>query len=187
MVCATSSFMLHKYPHFNPNKYSLDVKIATVRSGFHCKFNINYHIVWIPKYRHTVLKGNVKKTLNIVLTKECKKLQLRTLASEIMPNHLHLFVGAKPTHIPAFIVKQLKGVSSRLLREFYPELAYLGYPQKWKQFNHLWARGYYCGSAGHVSQDAVKRYILEQDGKHVFDYNIYGDHTGQTRIGDFTK
>ncbi|RLF28245.1 MAG: hypothetical protein DRN05_04455 [Thermoplasmata archaeon] len=23
-----------------------------------------------------------------------------------MPDHLHLFVGAKPTHIPAFIVKQ---------------------------------------------------------------------------------
>ncbi|RLF35248.1 MAG: IS200/IS605 family transposase [Thermoplasmata archaeon] len=90
---------------FDPNKYSVDVKIATVRSGFHCKFNIN-HLVWIPKYRHTVLEGNVKKSLNIIQTKECKKLQLRTLALEIMPDHLHLFVGAKPTHIPAFIVKQ---------------------------------------------------------------------------------
>jgi len=37
---------------------------------------------------------------------------------------------------------------------------------------------YYCGSAGHVSQDAVKRYILEQEGKDMFDYNIYGDYTG---------
>ena len=134
-----------------------------------------------------MLEGDVKKTLDIILMKECKNLQLQHLALEIMPDHLHMFVGAKPTHIPAVIVKQLKGVSSRLLREFYPNLAYLGYPKKWKQFDHLWARGYYCGSAGHVSQDAVKRYILEQDGKHVFDYNIYGDFTGQTRIGDFTK
>ena len=30
------------------------------------------------------------------------------------------------------------------------------------------------GSAGPVSQDAVKRYILEQDGKDVFEYSIYG-------------
>ena len=104
-----------------------------------------------------------------------------------MPDHLHLFVGAKPTHIPCIIVKQLKGVSSIRLREQFPDLAYLGYPQRWKQFPHLWARGYYCGSAGHVSQDAVKRYILEQEGKDVFDYNIYGDHIGQTKIGDFTK
>lgn len=179
--------MLHTYPHFNPNKYQLDVKIATVQNGFHCKFNINYHLVWIPKYRHTVLEGDVKKTLDIVLKKECKKLHLSTLALEIMPDHLHLFVGAKPTHIPAVIVKRLKGVSSRLLREFYPELAYLNFPSRWKQFYYLWARGYYCGSAGHVSQDAVKRYILEQEGKDVFEYSIFGDVTGQTRIGNFTK
>jgi len=43
------------------------------------------------------------------------------------------------------------------------------------------------GGVGHVSQDAVKRYILEQEGKDVFDYSIYGDHSGQTKIGDFTK
>ena len=169
--------MLHQYPHFNPNKYTLDVKIATVRNGFHCKHNINYHIVWIPKYRKHLLKDNVKTALNTILIEQCKKLRLEALALEIMPDHLHLFVGAKPTHVPYIIVKQLKGASSRKLRELFPELEYLGYPKQWKYFKHLWARGYYCGSAGHVSQDAVKRYILEQDGKEIFEYNIYGDFT----------
>jgi len=179
--------MLHKYPHFNPNKYQLDVKIATVKSGFHCTYNINYHLVWIPKYRKMLLEGEVKTSLETILTEQCKEICLETLALEIMPDHLHLFVGAKPTHIPSVIVKRLKGVSSRKLREQFPELEYLGYPGRWKRFKHLWARGYYCGSAGHVSQDAVKRYILEQDGKEVFDYCIYGDPTGQTKIGDFTR
>ena len=179
--------MLHKYPHFNPNKYRLDVKIATVRSGFHCKYNINYHLIWIPKYRKILLEDNVKTALNTILIYQCKQLHLETLALEIMPDHLHLFVGAKPTHIPYIIIKQLKGVSSRKLREQFPELKYLGYPSQWKHFKHLWARGYYCGSAGHVSQEAVKRYILEQDGKEVFEYSIYGDLTGQTKIGDFTR
>ena len=179
--------MLHTYPHFNPNKYRLDVKIAVVKSGFHCKYNLNYHIVWIPKYRKIVLTGPVKDELQKILEEESKKLQLGMLALEIMPDHLHLFVGAKPTHIPCVIIKQLKGVSAIRLREQFPDLKYLGYENHWKQFDHLWARGYYCGSAGHVSQDAVKRYILEQDGKDVFDYSIYGDYTGQTKIGDFTK
>ena len=40
-------------------------------------------------------------------------------------------------------------------------------------FDNLWARGYYCGSAGHVSQEQVKRYIQEQMGKDVFEYDIY--------------
>jgi putative transposase len=187
MVCSQVSFMLHKYQHFNPNKYELDVKIAVVKSGFHCKYNINYHLVWVPKYRKIVLEGQVKDELRIILTNECKELELEMLALEIMPDHLHLFVGVKPTHVPCLLVKQLKGVSSIQLREQFPELAYLRYPGRWKQFPHLWARGYYCGSAGHVSQDAVKRYILEQEGKDVFEYSIYGDNTGQTKIGDFTK
>ena len=187
MVCSKASFMFHKYQHFNPNKYGLDAKIAVVNSGFHCKYNINYHLVWIPKYRKIVLEGQVKDELRIVLINECKELALAMLTLEIMPDHLHLFVGAKPTHVPYMIVKHLKGVSSIRLREQFPKLAYLGYPGRWKQFKHLWARGYYCGSAGHVSQDAVRRYILEQEGKDVFEYNIFGDYTGQTKIGDFTK
>src|SRR3990172_8327815 len=44
----------------------------------------------------------------------------------------------------------------------------------------------HCGSAGHVSQEAVKRYILEQQGKDVFEYSIFGDNRSQTKIGDFT-
>ena len=117
MVCSNQSFMLHTYPHFNPNKYRLDVKIAVVKSGFHCKYNLNYHIVWIPKYRKVVLTGPVKEELQKILEEESKTLQLEMLALEIMPDHLHLFVGAKPTHIPYVIVKQLKGVSSMKLRE----------------------------------------------------------------------
>lgn len=54
-----------------------------------------------------------------------------------------------------------------------------------KGFSNLWAIGYYCGSAGHVSQDAVKRYIEEQQGKDVFEYSVYG--SPNQKIGDFTK
>lgn len=177
----------NRYPHFDPNRYDLNVKIATVRTGSHCKFNINYHLVWIPKYRKKVLLEKVKETLRTILEEQCRKLELEMLALEVMPDHLHLFVGAKPTHVPCEIVQKLKGVSSFRLRELFPDLTYLGYPKHLKQFKHLWARGYYCGSAGHVSQDAVKRYILEQQGKDVFEYSIYGDHSGRTQIGDFTK
>lgn len=44
-----------------------------------------------------------------------------------------------------------------------------------KGFDSLWAIGYYCGSAGHVSQEAVKRYVQEQEGKDVFEYSVFGN------------
>jgi len=118
-------------------------------------------------------------------------MSINNLALEIMPDHLHLFVGAKPTVTPFKIIHKLKGNTSIQLRRCFPDLKYLGYKQHFgKGFDNLWARGYYCGSAGHVSQEQVKRYIQEQQGKNVFEYDIYGCHAnlkGQLTIGDFTK
>ena len=176
------------YPHFNPKKYDLKVKIASVRTSAHSKHNINYHFVWIPKYRKMVLRGKVVDVLMDIIEGNCQDMGLELLALEIMPNHLHLFVGSRPTQRPCDIVKQLKGNTSIQLRRVFPYLKYLGYRKHYKKFPSLWARGYYCGSAGHVSQDSVKRYILEQDGKDVFEYNIYGCPPDKNIcIGDFTQ
>ena len=175
-----------EYPHFNPVKYNLDVKIATVRTGSHCKYNINYHIIWIPKFRKKILTGKVAEVLKTIINGQCEQLAVDNLALEVMPDHIHLFVGATPTHTPYKIVKQLKGNTSIQIRRCFPELRYLGYSKHYgKGFDSLWAIGYYCGSAGHVSQEAVKRYIQEQEGKDVFEYSIFG--SSQQKIGNFTQ
>jgi len=178
----------NEYKHFNPVKHKLDVKVAVVRKGFHCKHNINYHIIWIPKYRKKLLNGKVAEVLRQIIEGQCKEIGAEMLALEIMPDHIHLFVGAKPTHKPCEIIHKIKGNTSIQLRRCFPSLKYLGYKPNpyWKGYKFLWASGYYCGSAGHVSQDAVKRYIDEQQGKDVFEYSIFGDSTEQTSIGDFS-
>jgi len=176
--------MNKKYQHFNPSKYNLDVKIATVRTSAHSKHNINYHIIWIPKYRKKLLYGKVAEVLKDIIRGQCEQMGLEMLALEVMPDHIHLFVGALPTHQPFQIIKQLKGNSSRQLRLCFKWLQYLNYPKRYKAFDNLWAKGYYCGSAGHVSQEAVARYIQEQQGKDVFEYSIFGGDS-QSKIGDF--
>lgn len=181
--------MKNEYKHFNPEEYQVDVKLAKVRSGRHCKHNINYHIVWIPKYRRKVLTDKkVIETLITILKGQCEDLKVEMLALEIMPDHIHLFVGAKPTDVPCKIVNQLKGNTSRQLRLAFKDLVFLNYPKHIKEFKSLWADGYYCGSAGHVSQEAVKKYINEQEGKKVFEYDIFEcpeELKGQLKIGDF--
>jgi len=179
-----------RFKHFNPVTHKIESKIATVRTSHHCKYNINYHIIWIPKYRKQILKGKVIEVLKTIIRGQCQELGIQELALEVMPDHLHLFVSAKPTITPFKIVQKLKGNTSRQLRLCFPDLRYLNYKQHFgKGFPNLWARGYYCGSAGHVSQEQVRRYIQEQEGKPVFEYNVFNcpsNLKGQLKIGDFS-
>lgn len=182
--------MKNKYKHFNPEEHNINVKIAKVKSSSHSKHNLNYHIVFIPKYRKAVLVGDkLKEVLTTIIKGQCEDLEVELLALEIMPDHIHVFVCAKPTHTPCKIVNQIKGNTSRQLRLLFNDLRYLNYPNHYgKGFDSLWADGYYCGSAGHITQDSVRRYIQEQEGKKVFDYDIYEcpeELKGQLKLGDF--
>jgi len=60
----------------------------------------------------------------------------------------------------------------------------------YKKFKCLGVSGYYCGSVDHVSQEQVKRYVLEQEGKSVFEHYIFScpkELKGQLKIGDFLR
>lgn len=125
------------------------------------------------------------EVLKSIINGQCEEIGCEMLALEVMPDHIHLFIGAKPTHRPCDIIHKLKGNTSIQLRRVFPDLKYLGYKNHFGNgFDNLWATGYYCGSAGHVSQDAVRRYIEEQQGKDVFEYNVFGN--PQTKIGDLS-
>lgn len=73
---------------------------------------------------------------------------------EVMPDHIHLFIYTKPVDSPHWIVQQLKGYTSRLLREEFPELK--------SRIPSLWTRSYYVESIGHISEDTIKKYIEDQ-------------------------
>jgi len=119
-------------------------------------YEINYHIVWCPKYRKSVLEGRVKEFIEdeietIAATKGWKILKL-----EVMPDHVHLFISAPPFDAPTDIVKILKGVTGLRLFKKYPELK----EEYWK--GHIWSPSYYIGTHGHVSAETIKRYIEGQ-------------------------
>lgn len=81
------------------------------RSTKHCKYNINYHLVWCTKYRHQILKGNVELFLKSVIQKIYKYYKYTLLKIEVIPDHLHLFLSAKPYISPTEIVKTIKSIT----------------------------------------------------------------------------
>lgn len=117
-------------------------------------YNIGYHIIWCPKYRRKVLQSPVSDRLEVLLREKADELGVVIETMEIMPDHLHLFVKAKPTACPHWIVQQLKGYTSRILRQEYESLR--------TRLPSLWTRSYYVESCGHISEDVVKRYIEDQ-------------------------
>ena len=114
-------------------------------------YNIGYHIIWCPKYRRKVLKDQVYIRLKEILTSISSSLDCHIDTMEIMPDHVHIFIKCSPVHSPHFIVQQLKGKSSRILREEFPSLK--------TKLPTLWTRSYYCGTAGEMSAATIKKYI----------------------------
>jgi putative transposase len=76
------------------------------------------------------------------------------VAVETMPDPVHLFVRAGPTDGPGRIAAQLKGYTSRVLRDEFPHLRRL--------MGTLWSRSYCMCSVGHVSSATITRYIEQQ-------------------------
>ena len=124
------------------------------RTSASCVFTLKYHLVWCPKYRSNVLTSEVRERLKDLLYEKAEAINVSIEALEIMPDHVHLFVSADPTEAPQRLANQFKGYSSRILRK---EFAHLR-----SRMPTLWSRSYYIGSVGHVSADAVKKYIAEQ-------------------------
>jgi len=120
-------------------------------------YNINYHIVWIPRYRKKVLTGGVKKEMLKLFDSVARKNEMEVLEVKVMPDHVHLFVSAPPRFAPSTVVNMFKGVSARWLRDRFPELKQLG--------DSLWTRTYYIGTAGSVSAETIRKYIQEQTEK----------------------
>ena len=123
----------------------------------HSAYGINYHLVWIPRYRKKVLVGHVEARLKELLAEIARQYRFEILAVEVMPDHGHLFVSAPPKFAPAEIVRLFKGITSRRLKKEFESLR----RQYWGKNATLWAEGYYVGTAGHVSAETIKRYIEE--------------------------
>jgi len=117
-------------------------------------FNIGFHLIWCPKYRRKVLAGPVETRLKELIQEKADAIGVTIEQMEVMPDHLHLFVKCDPTNSPHYIVQQLKGYTSRLLRQEFATLR--------SRMPSLWTRSYYCESVGHISEDTIRRYIEDQ-------------------------
>lgn len=119
----------------------------------HSVYNINYHMVWISKYRKPILTKDIATVVRRFTREIAKKHKYKVLALEVMPDHLHLFLSARPNEAPATIIKKLKGALARKIFKEFPQL------RRNVHEGHLWAPSYFVGTVGSVSTETIEKYI----------------------------
>lgn len=123
------------------------------RYGSHTVFNIEYHIVWVTKYRYKVLVEDVALRVRELVRQTCEAFEIQIIKGVVSKDHVHIFVSAPPTMAPSEIVRRIKGrTSSKLFAEF-------SHLQKRFWGRHFWARGYFCASSGNVTDEMIKTYL----------------------------
>jgi len=126
----------------------------------HCRYLVQYHIIWCPKFRFHVLRNDVQRHLKEILRTISGRYHYEIIEQEVMPDHIHLFISAPPTVAPTDMVRTLKSISAIERFKVFPELKTF-----YCRSGSLWSKGYFVSTVGHVSADTVQRYIREQTSK----------------------
>ena len=120
---------------------------------------LNYHFVWSTKYRRRVLIPPIDPRLSEMIGNLCENNHFKIIQQEVMSDHVHIFIFAKPTDSPSNIMKTIRGATAYcLFREF---------PSNKKKLwgGHLWNPSDYVGTTGEVSAETIKRSIENQKTK----------------------
>jgi putative transposase len=124
------------------------------KSNCNVVYSCKYHVVWCPKYRRPVLEEGVDVRLKSLIVETCSKMNVDIIEMEIMPDHVHLLIEVDPQFGIHRAVKQIKGVSSRVLRQ---EFSWLK-----SRIPTLWTNSYFVSTVGGAPLAVIKKYIENQ-------------------------
>ena len=130
------------------------------RYGSHTVYNVEYHFVWVTKYRYQVLKGDVALRLRELVRQTCEAFEIEIKSGVASNDHVHIMVSAPPHLAPSETMRRVKGRSAKKLFEEFPVLK----KRYWGK--HFWARGYFCVTVGQMTEEMIANYL-----EHHFESN----------------
>jgi putative transposase len=125
----------------------------------HCIYDINYHIIFVTKYRRPVITAEIlalisEQTAGIAEKWGCQLLELNGEA-----DHVHLLLSAPPNFNLSHLIGNIKTITSRTVRHRFKEHVRKYY---WKPF--FWTPSYCILSTGQANLEIVRKYVESQAG-----------------------
>ncbi|MFV0643370.1 MAG: IS200/IS605 family transposase, partial [Sphingomonadaceae bacterium] len=66
------------------------------KSGCHTRFHHRYHLVWSPKYRFKVLRGQVRLRVREIIRQVSAEMGVTIIRGALSCDHVHMFVEIPP-------------------------------------------------------------------------------------------
>ena len=130
---------------------------STVKKGFHCAYQIHYHIVFPVKYRRALLYEDVEKIIVETVAGIEERYDIEMDAVGCDKNHIHLLCGAHPKIAPGDIVRIFKSITSREIKKKKPGIE----EEMWG--GEFWSDGYYVATVGERGNwGKVEKYVKNQ-------------------------
>ena len=132
--------------------------MSDVRTGRHCTFMLHAHLVFVTKYRHRVFSDTHLRRMEEIMRAVCSDFETELVEFNGEANHVHLLVNFPPKVALSKLVNSLKGVSSRRLRQEFPDLV-----RHYWRAQRLWSGSYFAGSVGGAPISVLRQYIEQQN------------------------
>ncbi|MBK5966496.1 IS200/IS605 family transposase [Thiocystis minor] len=132
-----------------------------LKRGRHSVYLLTAHLVFVTKRRGNVFEGRHLEFLKPVFESVLTDFESELIEFNGACDHVHLLVSYPPKWSVSALVNSLKGVSSRRLKQAFPEVATFWSVAKSK--NALWSPSYFASSTGRAPIEALKKYIENQN------------------------
>ena len=121
-------------------------------------FVVHAHLVFVTRSRHPVFTARHLERTEEIMRAVCTDFETGLAEFNGEASHVHLLVNFPPEVALSRLVNSLKGLSSRRLRQEFPELR----RHYWKA-DRLWSGSYFAGSVGGAPITVLRQYIEQQD------------------------
>ena len=118
---------------------------------------MEYHIVWIPKYRRRILNPGVKGYLSKLFPKVVRTMPgCEIVEQNIQLDHIHLLMVIPPKYAVSDVIGEMKHYTANRLREKFAWLEKV----YWKE-RVVWSPGYFASTVG-LDEKAITEYVRWQ-------------------------
>ena len=128
-----------------------------IRLSAHGAYHHQYHLVWIPKYRRKVLKGDLKEFVAQRLNEIHEyHPEVEVQQCSIQIDHVHLVAVIPPKYAVSAVVGKIKANTSREIRQRFPEIKKV----YWR--HEFWSPGFFSSTVG-IDEAVIRRYVEFQE------------------------
>ena len=124
----------------------------------HSCFLLQYHIVFVTKFRHPVLVNGVRDAVYERIRYVTDQRGFHILEINGEPDHVHILLEADTMTSPAELANVLKTQTARRARKLYGDTTLKKY--YWKPY--FWSDSYFISSVSENSLKVIQQYIKNQ-------------------------